>query len=152
MKCHPVLLLRLALIGLVIGLPAHAESTTAAAASASEHRRVVQFSWLAPLSGQPLVNRFGCGMVVEPANCGEPINRHGPFIVGYGSSRWKLGPEAWLDGDPSYPIKGLRSSLGISFSDIGGGPLRVGLSLGAQRQVNQRRYLSFGIEFTWPEP
>ncbi len=150
MKFPPVLLLCLSLPGLVTGLPASAEPT--AAGSVAEHRRVLPFSfnWLTPLSGQLLVKGFGCGVFIERADCRDRTS-HSLFIVrsftGYRSySGWTMGPNAWLDGDPSYQIKG----LGLAFNDIGRAPLRVGLGLGTRRLTNQRPFVTVDFELTWP--
>ncbi|WP_273457603.1 hypothetical protein [Nevskia ramosa] len=147
MRLSPVLLLRLTLLGLVAGLPANAEPT------ATEHRRLLPFSfnWLTPLSGQLLVKGFGCGVFIERADCRDRTSGHSLFIVrsftGYRSySGWTMGPNAWLDGDPSYQIKG----LGMAFNDIGPTPLRVGLGLGTRRLTNQRPFVTVDFELSWP--
>ncbi|WP_293392366.1 hypothetical protein [Nevskia sp.] len=147
MKCPPVLLLRLSLLGLVTGLPANAESTVAGSAAAAEHRRLLHFNfdWLTPLSGQALIKGFGCGVFIERADCRSPIIVRS--FTGYRSySGWTMGPNAWLDGDPSYQIKG----LGLAFNDLGPAPLRVGLGLGTRRMTNQRPFVTVDFEFSWP--
>lgn len=147
MKFPPVLLLRLSLFGLVAGLPANAESTASGSAVAAEHRRLLHFNfhWLTPLSSQTLVKGFGCGVFVGRADC------RGPIIVrsftGYRSySGWTMGPNAWLDGDPSYQIKG----LGMAFNDLGPAPLRIGLGLGTRRLTYQRPFVTVDFELSWP--
>jgi len=152
-KFHPVLLLRLSLLGLVIGLPAQAESAVAGSAAAPEHRGLLHFNfnWLKPLSGQSLVKGFGCGVFIERPDCRDRTSSHNLFIVrrfvGYRSySGWTMGPNAWLDGDPNYQIKG----LGMAFNDIGPTPLRVGLGLGARRLTNQRPFVTIDFELSWP--
>lgn len=153
MKIPPVLLLCLSLLGLVIGLPAHAESTVIGSATAPEHRRLLHFNfnWLTPLAAQSLVKGFGCGVFIERADCRDQTSWHSLFIVrsftGYRSySGWTMGPNAWLDGDPSYQVKG----LGLAFNDIGPAPLRVGLGLGTRRLTNQRPFVTVDFELTWP--
>lgn len=70
-------------------------------------------------------------------------------FAGYRSYRgWAAGPEAWVNDDPGYRIRG----LGLAVRDLRAGPLRMDLRLGATRQQNQTRIINGGIEFRWYKP
>ena len=78
--------------------------------------------------------------------------RRSYFAKGFAGFRssggWAIGPEAWVIGDPSYRIRG----YGLALRDLKAGPLRIGLRLGAEKQAEQRRYITGGIEFSWYRP
>lgn len=79
-------------------------------------------------------------------------DRHSYALIGFAGYRdnrgWAVGPEAWVNADPSYRIRG----LGLAVRDLRAGPLRIDLRLGATRRLNQGQAINGGLEFRWYKP
>lgn len=80
------------------------------------------------------------------------FGRRAYAVIGYASYRdrhgWAIGPEAWLNGNPRYRIKG----LGVAVRNVRAGPLLIDLRLGATRQLNRGQAVHGGAEFRWHRP
>lgn len=80
------------------------------------------------------------------------FGRRAYAVIGYASYRdrhgWAIGPEAWLNGNPRYRIKG----LGVAVRNVRAGPLLIDLRLGATRQLNRGQAIHGGAEFRWHQP
>lgn len=80
------------------------------------------------------------------------LERHRYALIGFAGYRgyrgWAVGPEAWVNADPSYRIRG----LGLAVRDLRAGPLRMDLRLGATKQQNQIRAINGGVELRWYKP
>jgi len=80
------------------------------------------------------------------------FGRRAYAVIGYASYRdshgWAIGPEAWLNGNPRYRIKG----LGVAVRNVRAGPLLIDLRLGATGQPNRGQAIRGGAEFRWHRP
>ncbi len=79
-------------------------------------------------------------------------NRHSYALIGFagyrGNRGWAVGPEAWVNADPTYRIRG----LGLAIRDLRAGPLRIDLRLGATQRLDQGRAINGGVELRWYKP
>lgn len=79
-------------------------------------------------------------------------DRHSYALIGFagyrGNRGWAVGPEAWVNADPSYRIRG----LGLAVHDLRAGPLRIDLRLGATRRLDQGQAIIGGLELRWYKP
>ncbi|MDP3294425.1 MAG: hypothetical protein Q8M37_06755 [Nevskia sp.] len=117
------------------------------------------------LSLSHLPHRLSLGAGAQVQGTGNPDRflvreRHGRSLAdrpayalvgfaGYRSNHgWAVGPEAWVNADPHYRIRG----LGVAVRNLRAGPLRVDLRLGATRELNLGRAINGGVEFRWYKP